>query len=105
MAVKNDALMLGLQQAKAHVGAHSPEADHSDLHVSYAPGVGLRLFGVLAFDFGYIGPKSARPLLVSGARYRQRRRRFARAHSLLQDQLPRHSAHPRQAPRENGAAG
>src|SRR5260370_31241535 len=55
MAVEGDALMFGAQQANTHVTAHSPEADHSDLHVSCAPGVGLRLFGVVTFDFGYIG--------------------------------------------------
>src|SRR5260370_26130435 len=61
MAVEGDALMFGAQQANTHVTAHSPEADHSDLHVSCAPGVGLRLFGVVTFDFGDIGSTNREP--------------------------------------------
>src|SRR5437879_227052 len=41
MPIECDALMLGSQQSAAHVSAHSPEADHSDLHVWCAPRVGL----------------------------------------------------------------
>src|SRR5207302_3434882 len=33
MSVEDDALMLGPQQAQAHIAPHAPEADHSDLHV------------------------------------------------------------------------
>src|SRR5437870_3290864 len=46
MPVKDDALMFGAQQAEAHVAAHSPEADHSNLHVWCAPRVGLSDLGL-----------------------------------------------------------
>src|ERR1700686_713576 len=46
MPVKDHALMLGPQQAAAHVPAHSPETDHSNLHVWCAPRVGWLVFAI-----------------------------------------------------------
>ena len=65
MPIECDALMLGSQQPAAHVSAHSPEADHSDLHVWCAPRVGFP-------ELDSIGPAPAGQLLDSCFRHYER---------------------------------